>query len=358
MAIVAGIALVQTVLVLVKGLPPGRMFMHLGVWTLAMPVQMAVLSFTFDLAAKRRIGPTRLIVESLLVGGALSGAFTLSLVLVAERFLGLDPGFPEKTSYPIATAFGVVIGFLLCGVWALAFVYPYSAEQSRLRSLEADRLRLEADQLRTAAEVARLRSQLEPHFLLNTLNAIAGLVTQDPRAARRLIGSLGDLFRDSLHDEDELQPLEREISWLRRYTNILESRHGSALSFVWEISEETRGLLLPRLLLQPLVENAVQHGALQRTGGGSVTVRTFMNRGPSSPTLVCVVADDGPGLSEGATRADAFGLHAVRRRLELKYPTAELRLESSRQGTRSIVELPVIRDAVVHSVTGEPARAP
>lgn len=351
MAIVAGIAIFQTVPIYMKGMPPGRTFIHFAIWLVEMPIQLAVLSSAFDLAAKRRIGPIRLLVESLLLSGLVGAVFILAALLVAQRVLGLDVAYSEHVSYPAAGAFGAMLGVLLCGVWALAFVYPYSAEQTRLRDLESDRLRMEAEQLRTAAEIARLRSQLEPHFLLNTLNAIAGLVTQDPREARRLIGTLGDLFRDSLHDEDEMQPLEREVAWLRRYTNILESRHQGALSFAWDIAEDTRTLLLPRLLLQPLIENAVQHGALQKRGGGSVTVRTFMNGGGDAPTLVCVVADDGPGLPEGSMRADAFGLRAVRRRLELKYPTAQLRLESSKQGTRSIVEFPVVREALLPSTT-------
>jgi hypothetical protein len=318
--------------------------MHLSFWIIETPIQMAVLSSLFDRAGKRGIGPTRLLMESLLVAAGTGGAFSPLLLFVTERLLGLDAGMPPGISYAVVAAYGVVVGILLCGVWALAFVFPYSAEQSRLRDHEADRLRLEAEQLRTAAEITRLRSQLEPHFLLNTLNAIAGLVTQDPREARRLIGTLGDLFRDSLQEGDEMQPLDQEIAWLQRYTNILESRHGNALRFTWDIADDTRTVLLPRLLLQPLVENAVQHGALQRRGGGSVTVRTFLRPEATASKLVCVVADDGPGVL-GSARADAFGLRAVRRRLELKFEGAALRLESSRHGTESIVELPLRRDS-------------
>ena len=190
----------------------------------------------------------------------------------------------------------------------------------------------------SAAELARLRSQLEPHFLLNTLNAIAGLVTENPREARRLIACLGDLLRDSLHDADELQPLEAEVAWLRRYAEILESLHAGTLSFVWEIEPSTRRALLPRLLIQPLVENAVKHGALRRRGGGVVTVRAALD---DTRRVICTVEDNGPGLPDVEPRQGAFGLHSVRRRLELKFPDAVLRMESSKSGTRSIVELPV-----------------
>jgi LytS/YehU family sensor histidine kinase len=95
---------------------------------------------------------------------------------------------------------------------------------------------------------------------------------------------------------------------------------------------------MPRLLLQPLVENAVQHGALQRSDrAGQVIVRASHK---ADGTLVCVVEDNGPGMPDSDVRAGAFGLQAVRRRIELEAPDASLRLESSPQGTRSIVELP------------------
>ena len=243
-----------------------------------------------------------------------------------------------------ATAGVIVLAALTAlGLWALAFVFPFAAEDARVRSLEADKFRLEAEKLRAAAELARLRAHLEPHFLLNTLNAIAGFVTEDPKEARRLLVCLGDLLRDALRDEDEMQTLEDQIGWLRRYAEILEARHAGHLVFRWEIAGETRDMLLPRLLLQPLVENAVKHGALKRHGGGEVVVRTaVVNDGDlATAKVVCMVEDNGPGIPAAETRDGAFGLHAVRRRLELKYThQAHLRLESSTEGTRSIVELP------------------
>ena len=158
--------------------------------------------------------------------------------------------------------------------------------------------------------MASLRSKLEPHFLLNTLNAIAGLVTQEPRKARRLIGCLGDLLRDSTRDQEEMQPLCTEITWLQRYAEILTSRHGDVLHFSWDIEDQTCAVLVPRLLLQPLVENAVKHGALRRGQGGEVTVSAHLEQlaGPGDQRLVCIVADNGPGLPEGELRPGAFGL--------------------------------------------------
>lgn len=226
---------------------------------------------------------------------------------------------------------GFTLGLTYFALWALAFVLPVFVEDARVRALEAEKLR-------TEAELARLRSHLEPHFLLNTLNAISGLVTEDPREARRLLAALGELLRDSVGGNGDMETLGQQIDWLRRYAEILEARHAGHLSFHWEVDGGTRVALLPRLLLQPLVENAVKHGALKRPGGGEIRVSAKR----IESRIVCTVEDNGPGVPDGETRPGAFGLLSVRRRLELRYAdAATLRLESSPAGTRSVVELPL-----------------
>jgi signal transduction histidine kinase len=244
------------------------------------------------------------------------------------------PSWPHNEPYGSGDVLrvGFMVGLAYFGLWALAFVLPIFAEDARVRALEADKLR-------TQAELSQLRAHLEPHFLLNTLNAIAGLVTEDPRKARQLLGSLGDLLRDSVTPDGEMQTLDEQIEWLRRYAQILEERHAGHLAFRWEVQGDTRRALLPRLLLQPLIENAVKHGALMRKGGGEITVRAELAEGRK---LVCTIEDNGPGVPNGATRPGAFGLVSVRRRLALRYSdAASLRLESSPAGTRSVVELPL-----------------
>ena len=241
------------------------------------------------------------------------------------KALGVSASIVLRTSL-----FGVLNAQMYFGLWSLAFAYPFAVESARIRKLEEARLRSEA-------ELARLRGHLEPHFLLNTLNAIAGLVTEEPREARRLLVCLGDLLREAVQETSELQPLDKQIAWLRRYGDILEARHRGALQFAWEIESGCEGAMLPRFLLQPLVENAVKHGALRRGDReGRVVVRAHCK---GDGTLVCVVEDNGPGMPDADVRAGAFGLHAVRRRLALEAPAASLRHESSPQGTRSIVEI-------------------
>jgi hypothetical protein len=342
-AIVLAVSVTQMVPQLLMGHPRDNVIGRLLFMGFEMPLLMIALSAHYVWGSRRGFGSSRMLGTSLGMSLALG-----ALCLVFVRFF-FTKGFPmprlvpgHELSFGEVAAFGGMMGLLHCGVWALAFVYPFAAEDARLRSLETQKLRLEAAQLRSAAELARLRAQLEPHFLLNTLNAIAGLVTQDPKEARRLIACLGDLLRDALRDPEEMQTLDQEIAWLRRYAEILESRHSGALRFVWEISGEAGEVLLPRLLLQPLVENAVKHGALRRGGGGEVIIRARLDGSSGAQRVICSVEDNGPGIPAGSPRSGAFGLRAVRRRLELRYEDATLRLETSPSGTRSIVELPRI----------------
>lgn len=312
------------------------------------PLVIVSLSLHYEWASRRRVSTGRSLATSVALAVLLGMAAAASCFLVLRGLrIEFDTG-ERHFNLGRALVFGALSGLLQCAVWSLGFVYPFAAEDARLRTLEADKhrleaekLKLEAEKLRGAAELANLRSQLEPHFLLNTLNAVAGLVTKHPKEARRMLGTLGDLLRDSLRDPEETQTLGDEVRWLHRYAAILESRHSEVLRFHWEFADDARAVLVPRLLLQPLVENAVNHGALKRAGGGEVAVRITIEGSTSEEhAIVCVVEDNGPGLPDSEPRTGAFGLHSVRRRLALKCAGATLQLESTKSGTRATVRLP------------------
>ena len=335
--VVLSIVLDQLANQYLSGHEAGRVLRHMGFLAIEIPVVLVSMGLTYAHLQKRQVGATAAGGGTVMVAGALGAACGVGLALVSIRF-------PEVLLRPMKNftmARGALYGFSLAqfhlGLWALAFAYPRAIDEARTRDLETE-------QLRSAAELARLRAHLEPHFLLNTLNAIAGLVTEEPREARRLIGCLGDLLREALHDDDELQTLHAQVAWLQRYAAILQARHAGALSFEWEIAAGTGGVLLPRLLLQPLVENAVKHGALQRTGGGKVLVRV---RWATDDMFECVVEDNGPGVPKGDVRPGAFGLRAIIRRVELKYPGATVTLSpigaaagEEYEGTRASIEIP------------------
>jgi signal transduction histidine kinase len=330
--IVAAVVLIQVLSQYVANRDLGRLGSVLLFLALEMPPMLLALSAFYAAARHRSFGVLPMVAGGIALSGALGAFFGLLFwwlsVNLPDMNLHLSSVHPFSATR--AVIFGLTNGLGHFGLWTLAFALPVA--------FEADKLRLEAEKLRVAAELARLRSHLEPHFLLNTLNAIAGLITEDARVARRLLVCLGDLLRDALHEEDELQTLDAQVAWLKRYAEILETRHRGMLAFRWELDAESAQVLVPRLLLQPLVENAVQHGALKREGGGEVVIRTARGEDPS--TVVCTVEDNGPGMP-AQVRDGAFGLQSVRRRLELRYdPRARFSVESSAQGTKTVVQLP------------------
>jgi LytS/YehU family sensor histidine kinase len=334
--LVVGVILLQVGLDMVSGRDTARTVARLLFTSMEMPVLMLALSGVFSWSVRRRMSASRGLAASVAIATVIGVVFGLLFGEAAIRIPGLrlhasnNVNLSANVSLARAALFGVINAQMYFGLWALGFVYPFAVESAGVRALEAQ-------QLRSEAELSHLRAHLEPHFLLNTLNAIAGLVTEDPREARRLLVCLGDLLRDAVQETSELQRLDKQMAWLRRYAQILEARHHGALCFRWDVAPDVHQAMLPRLLLQPLIENAVKHGALRRgDGAGEVVVRASRRQ---DGVLVCVIEDNGPGIPDVDVRAGAFGLQAVRRRLELEAHHASLRLESSSEGTRSIVEI-------------------
>ena len=181
------------------------------------------------------------------------------------------------------------------------------------RSRQRERRTLELEASLAKARLDALRLQINPHFLFNALNAIASLVHTRPDAADDMIGSLSGLLRASLQGDGRHEvPLERELELLRLYTDIERTRFGDRLSFEEVVDPDASGALVPALVLQPLVENAVRHGLEPRPGPG--TVRLTARR--DGDRLVILVADDGIGCDpERPSRGSGIGLTNVRDRL-------------------------------------------
>jgi two-component system LytT family sensor kinase len=164
------------------------------------------------------------------------------------------------------------------------------------------------------ARLRHLTTQIEPHFLFNSLNAISNRMHEDVGAADRMISQLGDLLRAAYEtDQHVMVPLERELGWLRGYSAMMAERFRGQLVFEIEVDPGLEATQVPRLLLQPLVENALRHGLAEGRGRLRVDVRRNANR------LRYTVSDDGAGLPDKPVMRGT-GLSNIERRLELLFP--------------------------------------
>jgi signal transduction histidine kinase len=209
--------------------------------------------------------------------------------------------------------------------------------RNKARLDEARRLQAEAAELHAQLADARLnalRTQLNPHFLFNTLNAISTLVEEDPRGVRRMIARLGDLLRHTLEGDEQEIPLARELEMLRQYLDIMEVRFQDKLEVSIEAEGSLDDALVPNLVLQPLVENAFRHGlALMMQTVGRVAVRVVRD----DDDLVLTVRDNGRGPAKEVH--DGVGLANTRARLTQLYGERQRLALTAAEGGGALVEV-------------------
>ena len=201
----------------------------------------------------------------------------------------------------------------------------------------------ELQRLVVESELQALRAQINPHFLFNALNALYGVIPRGAEQARRTLMQLADVFRYALTGKEQFVKLGEELAVVEAYLDIERLRMGPRLRIEIEASEAARGVLLPALTIQPLVENAVKHGANARAEGGRVRVTADVAEG----RLRISVEDDGPGFAAPSKDGNGHGLENVRRRLRLCYgEAARLEIDSSAEGARVDLEAPAAAGAV------------
>jgi two-component system LytT family sensor kinase len=229
----------------------------------------------------------------------------------------------------------VLVYCLIVGVWQ-AYLYHQRYLSGELRVERLERSFSEA-------RLNVLRMQLDPHFLFNALNTISAQVERDPRLARLMIEHLGDLLRLSLENKDRQEVLlAEEMAFLDHYLAIQKIRFGDRLRFVTEIAPEVKYAVVPCLIVQPLVENAIRHGLSVRATGGTVVVSAQR----IEEQLEIRVTDDGVGLPQGWTLESSagLGLSVTRERIQGLHPDGGSRfvVRQRRQGgTEAVILVPL-----------------
>ena len=285
-------------------------FLFLSAWTLcrALPLGQG----TEGLANRGAAWGT----AALLMGGLWSG-----LAWLLARGLALLPalsGLPIKvrTALPVITGLGILLYLA-----SVALSYLLLAQE---QAVAAERKGAELQLLAQESELKALRAQLNPHFLFNSLNSISALTAVDPARAQEMCVLLSEFLRRSLGlGERRLVTLGEELELARAYLAIEQIRFGSRLQLAWHIAPAAEPALLPTLLLQPLVENAIKHGIATLTEGGVLTVDAAVTEGHVVLSVDNPVDPDAPppvGLG--------LGLRQVRQRLLGRFGS-RARFESS-----------------------------
>jgi len=229
----------------------------------------------------------------------------------AEALRPLVPGLPRMTRAFAALMFG--LGVILYGLSAVA--HYLALEFERARSLE--RRELEMKLAAQEAELRMLRTQIDPHFLFNSLNSISALTSIDPQGARGMTLQLSSFLRRSLGmDAQRKVPLDEEIALVRDFLAIEQVRFGARLRFEHAIGAGAGQCLLPPMLLQPLVENAVKHGIGNRLDGGLVRIDAEC---AGSLLRIRVENDADEDLAGQPAAGCGIGLANVRQRLLATY---------------------------------------
>jgi hypothetical protein len=227
--------------------------------------------------------------------------------------------------------FSISVYFILL----LGVYYGLDAYQRwRERELESAQL---AEQL-AQAKLQALQTQIQPHFLFNTLQAIAILIHREPIKAEQMLIKLGDLLRVVLDNEEKpLVSLQQELDFVRQYLEIHQVRFGDRLLVHWDVDSNAQRLDVPTLLLQPLVENAIEHGISKSKGPGEI----FLSVQRNGKSMILKVTDNGGG--EASITQNGRGLFNTQQRLKTLYgDKAQIDFGSSETGGTAVcIKIPI-----------------
>ncbi len=277
-------------------------------------------------------------------------AFFLVVMLVSFLRIELGKMFPQYFFSLDSPQWAVKLAIYATSVMCIGIPLKiFNNARIEMKLEEQERALLQA-------RMEALQSQINPHFLFNTLNSVSSLVRFDPDTARELIVKLANILRRLLRKTDAFVPLREEIDFIDDYLDIEVVRFGhDKLKVIKELDPASLDVLVPSMMLQPLIENTIKHGLAPKIGGGSVHLRSRVE----NATLIIEVEDDGVGMGAAnllepptGMGGTGIGMANVIERLKVLYgDTAGMTIDSrTGEGTRVRLQVPVLQ-----SVEGTPA---
>lgn len=248
---------------------------------------------------------------------------TLSLIGIEK--IALNNSFASAMNEAKVFIFKSIMSAFLLGISLIIFwIERQKEEENRLRNYSILKERESAD-----FELRSLEKQWQPHFLFNSLNSISALTLSKPDEARKMIQLLSEFMRNSVrNDQNELITIEEEISYLKLYTDIEKVRFGDRLKVEYNISDSTEGMVIPRLTLQPLIENAVKYGLYGSTTDVTIRIEVVERNNNLQITMTNPFDVEGTNSSKGT----GFGLNSVNKKLFLIFKKNNLLTTEIKEG--------------------------
>ena len=290
--------------------------------------QWIVLSCAGILCGCRNYLSKRSLIFSSLFCYAVILFISLAYSLIAERFLNFSHSLQGSQGSWLYIYRNMLISLIIGGVTLRYFYLQHQWRQQRQAELGA---RLEA-----------LQARIRPHFLFNSMNTIASLISIDPDAAEEAVLDLSELFRATLNNNRPLIPLSEELELCRRYLYIEGLRMGDRMKVEWNIEETDESALIPPLCLQPLVENAIYHGIQPLQEGGTIVIDSYIKNN----RVYVMVTNPVPPPNQQVTsnhKGNHIALSNIRSRFETLFSTQAVMKTSIHDGLFSVVlRFPVI----------------
>lgn len=317
-------------------------YQHLR-WRLALGGMVWMVFYAFTLNELFDFELAYAFIESVLINGIILTSVIFSL-LVIRYYRPVNEQFSFFTGLAISISVAAVLGeyFAIRSLFGLDFqtfsmteALFFHGSFAMLFNLGALALNIQwteiknqkqkeremhqTEQLAKEAELIKLRHQLQPHFLFNSLNSINALITVEPASARKMVHQLSSFLRGTLRADNQEIELKEEIEHLRLYLEIEKVRFGHRLQTNLDVEENTLTAKLPALLVQPLMENAIKFGLYGITGDVKIEMQTRLE----SNYLWIVITNPVDADTE-SQRGTGFGLNSIKRRLQLLYGRSDL----------------------------------